>query len=259
MSEPSVIEIVEPMPKRDMSIDRSDTNETGLLAVIERAARDPNIDIAKMEKLLEMSERIEARRAESAFIAAISEFKANPPRIVKDSRVDYTSQKTGQRTQYDHASLANVVRTVTEGLGRVGISHRWETDQADGGRIRVTCVLTHVGGFSTRTTLSASPDDSGGKNNIQAIGSSVTYLQRYTLMAATGLAAGVADDDGAATSVEYVTESQAADLRAKAEEVGANEKSFLAYMEAESFATIKASDFQKAVAALEAKARKGKA
>jgi hypothetical protein len=54
-------------------------------------------------------------------------------------------------------------------------------------------------GHSERTTLSATADTSGSKNSIQAIGSTVTYLQRYTLLAAVGLAAG-GDDDGQAAS-----------------------------------------------------------
>jgi hypothetical protein len=56
-------------------------------------------------------------------------------------------------------------------------------------------------GHSEENTLMAGKDDSGNKNGIQAIGSTVTYLQRYTLKAALGLAAG-ADDDGAKSDGE---------------------------------------------------------
>ena len=45
-------------------------------------------------------------------------------------------------------------------------------------------------------SLSAPPDSSGSKNSIQAIASTLTYLQRYTLLSITGLAASEADDDG---------------------------------------------------------------
>lgn len=64
--------------------------------------------------------------------------------------------------------------------------------------IRVTCVLTHSRGHSERVWLQAARDDSGNKNSIQAVGSTVTYLQRYTLLAATGMAVqDQRDDDGA--------------------------------------------------------------
>ena len=51
-------------------------------------------------------------------------------------------------------------------------------------------------GHSESTTLQSPPDASGGKNSIQAIGSAVTYLSRYTLLAITGLATGENEDDG---------------------------------------------------------------
>jgi ERF superfamily len=60
----------------------------------------------------------------------------------------------------------------------------------------VTCILTHQMGHSEETTLAGAPDNSGSKNSIQAIGSTVTYLERYTLLAATGLAAANGDNDG---------------------------------------------------------------
>ncbi len=73
------------------------------------------------------------------------------------------------------------------GLAAHGFSHRWDTKQADG-RIEVSCILTHNLGHSESTTLEASPDSSGKKNAIQQVASTVTYLQRYTLLAACGLA-----------------------------------------------------------------------
>ena len=45
-------------------------------------------------------------------------------------------------------------------------------------------------------------DQSGSKNGFQAIGSAVTYLQRYTLKAALGLSAEVDDDAQSATDRE---------------------------------------------------------
>jgi hypothetical protein len=98
---------------------------------------------------------------------------------------------------YRHATLDNVSGLIGEALAAVGISHRWETEQLDGGQIRVTCVLTHERGHSERVPLQASPDSSGAKNSIQAVGSTVTYLQRYTLLAATGMAVKDQDNDGA--------------------------------------------------------------
>lgn len=145
-------------------------------------------DVDKLAKLLELQERWEAGQARKAFTAAMARFKAHPPEISKNKHVKFGA------TTYNHATLDHVTEQVTKALSAVGISHKWEVDQQNG--ISVTCVLTHELGHSERTTLSAGADTSGSKNAIQAIGSTVTYLERYTLLAATGLAASDQDDDG---------------------------------------------------------------
>lgn len=255
MSTPATLVVAESrIPRREAQAVVPQGDQS-IMSVIAAAARDPNIDVDKMLKLYDIRDRELARVAEREFIAAMAEFKANPPKIIKDKHVAFQTSKG--MTEYDHATLASVVGAIIDSLAKVGISHRWDTEQKDGGRITVTCVLTHEGGFSTRTALSASPDDSGGKNNIQAIGSTVTYLQRYTLMAATGLAAGMPDDDGrGGNGSECVSADQAANLQALVEEVGANRANFLAYFKVQAIADIPANKYSEAVRMLEAK-RKG--
>lgn len=153
-------------------------------------------DIDKLQKLMDLQQRWEANEARKAYVAAIAQFKSNPPEIVKSKRVYFESQKGV--TDFKHATLADVCAAAIKGLADVGISHRWEIDQtAD--RITVHCVLTHVMGHSERTTLSSPSDPSGSKNPIQAIASAVSYLERYSLLAATGLAArDMQEDEGKA-------------------------------------------------------------
>ena len=55
----------------------------GLLEVIARAARDPNVDIDKMERLLEMQERVHARNAKAAYYSALAEMQPSLPAIVE--------------------------------------------------------------------------------------------------------------------------------------------------------------------------------
>lgn len=154
-----------------------------------RIAVSQNADIDKLTKLMDLQERWEANEARKAFVSAMNDFKAAPPVITKNKDVAF-----GQ-TRYSHATLDHVCDAVTKGLSEHGISHRWKVDQSTEW-ITVTCVLTHALGHSEETTLKGAPDNSGSKNSIQAVGSTVTYLQRYTLLAATGLAAGGLDNDG---------------------------------------------------------------
>lgn len=158
-------------------------------------AVEKGASVEQLERLMALQERYEANEAKKEFVAAMTRFKENPKIIEKNATVDFTSAKG--RTHYKHATLANVCDVIGPALSEVGISHRWETEQLDGGMIRVTCILTHARGHSEKVFLQAGRDESGNKNNIQAVGSTVTYLQRYTLLAATGMAvADQRDDDG---------------------------------------------------------------
>jgi hypothetical protein len=71
----------------------------------------------------------------------------------------------------------------------------WETHQDDKGNVGVTCHITHAQGHRESVSLKGPIDESGNKNRIQAVGSTVSYLERYTLLAALGLATGEDDDD----------------------------------------------------------------
>lgn len=185
--------------------------ETAIEAVtpmgILQLAISQNADIDKLTKLMELQERWEANEARKAFNGALARFKENPPTITKNKHVKFNTSKGV--TEYDHATLDHVCAQITKGLGEVGIAHKWRPSQ-DGNRISVTCILTHRLGHSEETTLSAMPDDSGGKNVIQQLGSAVSYLERYTLMAATGMASGMPDNDGRGSQAKG--ESQAMDI-----------------------------------------------
>lgn len=157
----------------------------------------------ELAKLMDLQERWEKNEARKAFVVAMAAFKANPPKILKSKQVNIPG---GAR--FAHATLADVCDGVCAALGEHGLSHKWETSQ-ENARITVTCTITHELGHAERTSLTASPDDSGKKNSIQQIASTVTYLERYTLMAACGLAAKDMDDDARGATAKPVEVDQA--------------------------------------------------
>lgn len=203
-----------------------------MMEMVSRFIGDPDVSVDKLERMLAMKERIDAQNAKIAFADALSLARADIPPIVKDATVDFTSQKG--RTHYKHETLAGIAKTIDPILSQNGLSYRFRTNQ-DGGRVTVTCIIAHRGGHSEETTLAGAPDQSGNKNNFQAVGSAVTYLQRYTLKAALGLSAEV-DDDGRAAgpavsgerdqerakpaSSALISEEEYRALKAKAEEAG---------------------------------------
>ena len=155
-----------------------------------------SLDIEKLKALMEMQKELEDRQARQAYVKAMASFKADPPRIFKDKSVSFGTGKTS----YNHARLGEICRAVVGALSGHGLSHAWSLAQS-AGLVRVTCIVTHEQGHSESVAMEAPLDSSGSKNPIQAIASTKTYLERYTLLAITGLAA-EDDDDGRAAEAE---------------------------------------------------------
>lgn len=187
--ENQVITAGERMAKRDapltpMAIDANATPLQMLAIAVQQGA-----DIDKLEKLMALARDWETNEARKAYVRAMSSFKAEPHTIFKTKYVDIPGG-----AKFHHATLADVVDGVVASLAKFGLSHNWITEQVDR-MIKVTCVITHELGHSERTEMSGAPDDSGKKNPIQQVGSTVTFLQRYTLMSLCGLAAKDMDDE----------------------------------------------------------------
>jgi hypothetical protein len=162
----------------------------GTPAALLQIALSQGADIDKLERLMDMQERWEANEARKAYVRAMAGMKSTIPiEIFKRKKVDVPGG-----AKFKHAELADVVDASVEAMGKFGFTHRWITEQNEG--IKVTCVITHEQGHTESCFLIAAPDDSGKKNAIQQVGSTVTYLERYTLMAALGVAAKNQDDDG---------------------------------------------------------------
>ncbi len=142
-----------------------------------------NVDIDKLTKLIDLQERREAAEAKKEYIKARSGFASECVQIVKLSK--------GHNSNY--AKLGDELTVVTPMLAKHGLTHSWVTNQ-DSAVITVTCILTHEMGHSESTSLCSAPETSGSKNSIQAIGSAVSYLKRYTFESICGLAS--IDDDG---------------------------------------------------------------
>lgn len=168
------------------------------------------MDAATIKDLMDLQDRWEKAQAKKAFDAALAAFKANPPELRKNKHVAFDTSKG--RTEYDHATLDHVSVEIGKALAPHGLSHRWNVEQLDGGMIKVTCILAHQAGHSESVPMQAGRDESGSKNNIQGLGSTVTYLQRYTLLAITGMAVKGQDNDGGGGKEEGMDEGALADF-----------------------------------------------
>lgn len=210
--------------------------------------------IEVVEKLMALHERWEANQARKAFDEAMSAAKAEIPVIFKSREVDFTSAKG--RTHYRYEDLAEIARTVNPVLGQHGLSYRFRTTSPANEPVTVTCIVSHRLGYSEENTLSAGRDESGNKNSIQAIGSTLTYLQRMTLKAALGLAASDDDDGHSVDTGEVISDEQRDRILALIDEVGANVGKFCTYMKVSAIPAIPAKRYGDAIAALESRRAK---
>jgi ERF superfamily protein len=168
-----------------------------------RVATSQGADIEKLEKLMEMQQKWEASEARKAYAAAFAAFKADPPKIQKNKHVQFAT-KGGDRMDYWHATHDEVCGKVAAALSAHGLAHAWRMRQ-EGGLIYVTCRLTHQAGHYEEFELFGNPDSSGLKSPLQAVASTITFLQRYTLLGACGLSTSeqaAADTDGGSRPTE---------------------------------------------------------
>lgn len=249
MNNQALAERVEKMPQQH----ETGTALTPMDMVGRAVANGASIEV--VEKLMALHERWEANQARKAFDEAMAAAKAEIPVIFKSRTVDFTSPKG--RTHYRYEDLAEIARTVNPILSKHGLSYRFRTTSHANEPVSVTCIVSHRLGYSEENSLSAGRDESGNKNSIQAVGSTLTYLQRMTLKAALGLAASH-DDDGrqhGQPDVEdaAISTAQRDELLALISETGTDVALFCKYYKIEAVPDLPGSKFASAKRQLEAK------
>jgi hypothetical protein len=218
------------------------------MMLIERASA-ANASIEQLQQLFELQLRYEANEARKAYNDAMANFRKEAPAIART--------RIGHNIKY--AGLSETVEAIQPLLSEFGLSHQWKTRQ-DGSLISVECTVTHRLGHSESTSLSSSPDTTGSKNSIQAIGSTVSYLERYTLYAILGLSSREMDDDGRSsgkkTEGDSISEEQLHNLLGLMAEVKADTKGFCAYFKINDVADLPAEKYDYAVKMTAAKRAK---
>jgi hypothetical protein len=178
------------------------SQDATILAIIERAARDPSVDIDKMERLFRMKLDMEARAAKASYLSALAEMQPKLPIITKHGVIgmnekDDRGAKTGKQVAMTkYARWEDVVEGITPILAEHGFSLSFRIAQPTPDRVAVSGVLGHRDGHSEETTISLPIDTSGAKNNVQGWGSSTSYGKRYTSFALLNISARGEDDDG---------------------------------------------------------------
>jgi len=169
-----------------------------------------NVDLDAFEKLVNLVEKVQIDKAKREFYEALSNFQGEVPPIKKLSRADMGYGKP----KYNYAEFGEIVTTIQEPLKKHGLSYHFEIGieptiiKGEKGEdiivefVAVTCTVAHKSGYEKTTTMSVQKDAGAGKSNVQAVGSTITYLKRYTLLALLGIGTADPDDDAVSTIPE---------------------------------------------------------
>lgn len=219
-----------------------------LAQAIERGMSPDTID-----KMMGLAERWEANQARKAFNEAFAAFKSEAISIVRNRKVT-----DGPLKGKSYAELVSFIDAATPALSKHGLSASWDITRDEREWIEVTCTIEHALGGSKRVAFGGPPDVGGAKNVLQARVSTVTYLERVTFKAATGLAEQGDDNDGNSNGGgkgAAITADQVGELVAHMESVGANKAQFLKFFKIEALPELPSGRYQEAVNMLNAKAR----
>lgn len=172
------------------------TAQPPLFALIERVVSNPDADINKLEKLLDMQERVMLVNREQAFNAAMADMQQDIPTIEKNGSIAVDGKVRSKYARYE-----DIMRAMKPVLQKYGfaVSFRTETGKDF---VKVTGILMHRDGHREQTEMMLPLDVSGSKNVVQAIGSSTSYGKRYVLCSLLNIATGDEDDDARSISAD---------------------------------------------------------
>ncbi len=226
----------------DANLNQQEDSQAGdpLLPIIQGVASNPDADVSKMEKLLEMRANEMERQAKHKFASDFAMMQAELPQI----------KKKGKSHNGNYAKFEHVNEAVQPYLSKYGFAISFSITQNDKS-ILVKAILMHKDGHSESTEISLPADYSGKKSDLHAIGSSTSYGKRYAMNALLNIVTFDEDDDG---NGGFITESQISELNVLLDKSGADKIKFIrGFMDVESLNQIPASDYTKAVNALRRK------
>lgn len=224
--------------------------EGGFLAMMERLAMS-NIDVAKLEKMMDLHERMLDRNKADAFAADYVRMKPNLPKVLKKKKNEQTSSK--------YAPLEDINQQVDPVLAEYGFGTSTRVTAQTETNVTVEAILWHREGHKESTVITMPLDNVGAKGtvnktNVHATASSVTYAKRVAICALLNISTG--DDIDGNTHTGFIDTEKAAALDVLINKVGADREKFLALFKVNDVRHILASEYANAVALLERKGKK---
>lgn len=242
-----------------MSKDLALSETQNFLQMIERLAKDPSVDPQKISAILDIQERMLNKKAESEFNEAFIRLRDKLPIIKKGDIVEYPVNKNDpngpKKEAFKFTKWEKVQGVIDAIIAEEGFDLTFDSEIHPNGT-SIIAILHHVGGHTRRTSTPPLPiDSSGGKNNLQGVGSSMSYGQRYATKFALNLRF-EDDDDGVRGGMVFVDEAQQKTINDLIAETKSNKDAFLQMMGVVDVANIQNKEYAKAINALNAKKAK---
>jgi hypothetical protein len=232
-------ELQKAAPKEVQPVEES----VNLLAVIARAAADPSVDVAKMEALLSMHERLGKSRAEVEFKAALSQIQAIAPRVARDGKI--IVKGTLRSTYSTFEAIDKELRPL---VAEHGFSYRFTTEQLENKSLIITMTVAHRSGHSETAMMPLPADASDYRSAVQNVRSSITFAKRCLVSDFFNIVTVGEDEDGAGG---YISKDQALTIETLIKDKGANPAKVLAFAEADSIGKIPVRKYEQVINALQ--------
>jgi hypothetical protein len=223
---------------------------TSLLNFVAQAVSDPNVDVGKLRALLEMQREIVADEAKSLFNAALRRCQQEMPRVSKLGVIEMGAKGSMPFARWEDIDTA--LRPIME---RHGFSLSFDMEPKEGGGAVVSATLHHEAGHAKTVSMPLALDSGAGRNNLQAMGSTLSYGKRYCTEMLFNIVRVGGDDDGKRGGTRYITPEQKETLVKLLQDTKADTVAFLRYVGVESLDEIEVGAFTPALNSLQAKAR----
>lgn len=225
----------------------------GFMALLEKVADSPNLNPDVLNKLIDAQERVMAKQAEIEFNQAMTRLMPKLPTITKKGKIEFTD-KNGVKRETPFAKYEDIDEQIRPHLIAEGFSISFDTAWTDQG-VTISGTLSHSAGHSRTSSMRLPLDTSGSKNNLQAMGSTISYGKRYLVGMLLNIVTKGEDDDGKGAD-DVIALEDAAEIDHLIKQSGADKQKFLEFFKIADVRELRARDKQKALNLLNAKTKK---
>lgn len=219
-------------PNQSMPLALAENPIAAMLSkVIEGGVTSDNV--AALDKLCGLYERMQAKSAEQEFNAAFSKLQSELPQVEATEAVP---NRDGS-VRYKFAPFPKIMEKIQPFLTSHGFSVSFNS-RFDNGRMIVVCTLRHISGHSQSNEFAVRIGQGPpGATETQADGAAKTYAKRGALCDCLNIAVAAEDDDARIIGAP-IGKALADDLKSRCCDADVNIESFLKFAGAVDFESI---------------------